>query len=76
LITNNDTSENTLKSHDPSNYNYVIDYQNPVIDYPWENFIKTFWKSTSLQTILKRHNGPIYMCVWLRKVRERYSKRT
>jgi len=30
---------------------------------------KVFWKDTSLQTILKRHEGPIYMCVcvWLWK---------
>jgi len=66
-----------LKSHDPSKYNCVIDYQKPVIDYEWENFRKTIWKNSSLQTILKRHDGPIYMCVWLQKVKERdFSKIT
>jgi len=65
-----------LKSHDPSKYNCVIDYQKPVINYQWRILEKAFWKDTSLQTILKRHEWPIYMCVWLRKARERYSKRT
>jgi len=46
-----------------------------VIDYQWRILEKAFWKDTSLQTILKRHEGPIYMCVWLQKARERYSKR-
>ena len=58
-----------LKSYDPSKHNCVIDYQ-------WRISEKTFWKDTFLQTILKRHKGPIYMCVWLQKARERYSKRT
>jgi len=58
-----------LKSHEPSKYNCVIDYQ-------WKISKKDFWKDISLQTILKRHEGPIYMCVWLQKERERYSKRT
>jgi len=66
-----------LKSHDPSKYNCVIDYQKSVIDYQWRFLEKAFWKDTSLQTILKRHEEPIYMCVWLQKrKRERYSKRT
>jgi len=64
-----------LKSHDPSKYN-VINFQKPVIDYQWKISKKAFWKDTSLQTILKRHERPIYMCVWLQKIRERYSKRT
>ena len=25
---------------------------------------------------MKRHEGPLYMCVWFQKARERYSKRT
>jgi len=70
-----------FKSHDPSKYNCVIDYQKPVIDYQWKISEKTFWKEafwkdTSLQTILKRHKGPIYVCDWFQKARERYSKRT
>ena len=64
-----------LKRHDPSKYNRVIDYQKPVINYQWKISEKAFWKDTSLQTILKKHEGPIYMCVWLQNVRERYSKR-
>ena len=44
---------------------------NCVIDYQWEVSEKAFWKDTSLQTILERHDGPIYMCVWLRKEKER-----
>jgi len=65
-----------FKSHDPSKYNCVIDYQKPVINYQWKFLEKAFWKDTSIQTILKRHEGPIYMCVWLQKARERYFKRT
>ena len=65
-----------LKSHDPSKYNHVIDYQKPVIDYQWRISEKAFRKDTSLQTIWKRHEAPIYMCVWLWKSRERYSKKT
>jgi len=66
-----------FKSHDPSKYNYVIYYQKPIINYQWKNSKKAFWKDTSLQTILKRHKGPIYMCVCdFKKARERISKRT
>jgi len=53
------------------NINCVIDYQKLIIDYQWEVSQKAFWKDTSLQTILKRHNGPIYMCVWLWKEKKR-----
>ena len=56
-----------FKSHDPSKYNCVIDYQ-------WRNSEKAFWKDTSLQTILKRNEGPIYMCVWLKKKREIFQE--
>ena len=76
MITSNDTSENALKSHDPSKYNCVINYEKPVIDYQWKISEKAFWKDTSLQTILKRHDGPIYVCVWLQNVGEICSKRT
>jgi len=57
-------------------YKCVIDYQKPAINYQRKNSEKAFWKDTSLQTILKRHDGPIYMCVWFQEARERYSRRT
>ena len=31
-----------FKSHDPSNYNSIIDYQKPVIDYQWRISEKAF----------------------------------
>jgi len=58
-----------LKSHDPSKYNCVIDYQ-------WRISEKAFWKDISSNHFEKAQRAYIYVCVWLRKVRERYSKRT
>ena len=58
-----------LKSHNPSKIWLCNRLQVSCNRLPVKKFQKIFWKDTSLQTVLNRHNGPIYMCPYFENKR-------
>ena len=57
-----------LKSHDPSMYNCVIDYQEAILNYQWEKFKNASKGRISSKYFLKSHHWPINMWLVLQKI--------
>jgi len=60
-----------LKSHDLSKYNFVIDYQKPVIDYQWKFSEKKLFEKTHLFKPFWKGTKGLYICVSDFKKQER-----